>query len=310
MYFIKLSVMIYITILVSLSWLIFYQPPALHLDFVEYRSPIISWIGVWGFYLICIGCGLILTKAYKIKIAPESFFYNLFSYCFLVIIFMEIIFIKDATQQRFNTYYKFSNQIFLIFTLLASIGLGKIFEYSKRKYLKVVFIIFFCLSLTGTFFNIKRYTKEAFYKKAANLELAVKNYNSDTYEGLQFMKTLNLKNKVILEGVDGVYNDTNFFSVFLGTPSFMGWTNHEYTWRTDNKYIPIITERKKIVNTIYTDPDFNKTVILLKQNNIDYIIIGKSEIDIYKHYLKTEKLTQTGKIIFQKPEFILVEVTK
>ncbi len=310
MYFINLSVMIYITILVSISWLLFYQPPALHLELVEYRSPIISWIGVWGFYLLCIGSGWILIKLYKIKIASESFFYNLFSYCFLVIIFMEIIFIKDATQHRFNTYYKFSNQIFLIFTLIASIGLAKIFEYGKRKYLKVVFIIFFCLTLTGTFFTIKRYTKDGYYKKATNLELVVKNYNSDTYEGLQFMKTLNLKNKVILEGVDGVYNNTNFFSALLGTYSYLGWTNHEYTWRTDAKYIPMITNRKRVVETIYTNSNLDRTIDLLKENKIDYIIIGKSEIEIYGSYLKTEKLTKTGKIVFQKPEFILIEVNK
>ena len=309
-YISHLSFMIYIVYLTALSWAYFYNAPSLPLSLVEYRSPIISWIGLWGFYLICIGSGWTITKVYKIKISSEVLFYSLFSYCFLVIICMEIIFIKDATHHRFNTYYKFSNQIFLIFTLLASIGLIKIFEFSKKIYLKIAFIIFFCLTLTGTFFFLKKYTKDGFYQKSVSVENAVKIFNQDTYEGLFFMKNLNLKNKIILEGIESPYTNSSFFSALLGTQSFMGWTNHEYTWRTDAKYIPLITERKNVVNTIYTNKDLDKTLNLLKQNKIDYIIIGKSEMDIYKHYLKIEKLTKTGKIIFQKPEFILIEVSK
>ena len=85
----------------------------------------------------------------------------------------------------------------------------------------------------------------------------------------------------LLEAVGGAYSNYARISSASGTPTFLGWPEHELIWR-GNGIIPELERRRRVAETIYSSSDPDRIRQLLSDEDIDWIIIGSLENTRYK----------------------------
>lgn len=78
----------------------------------------------------------------------------------------------------------------------------------------------------------------------------------------------------ILEAPGSGYEPRGRISAFTGLPTLLGWANHEGQWRGGQEEI---NNRLPDIETIYTTPDPQQALDLLKQWNIRYVVLGNAE---------------------------------
>lgn len=74
-------------------------------------------------------------------------------------------------------------------------------------------------------------------------------------------------------------------SAFTGLPTIIGWGGHEVQWRVNWLAEPgrgdVIGQRLNAVNAIYTNPDANTVLALLRQYGARYVYVGAAERQLY-----------------------------
>jgi uncharacterized membrane protein len=75
----------------------------------------------------------------------------------------------------------------------------------------------------------------------------------------------------------------------------LGWAGHEYQWRGDT---PEPGERDPVVTSIYSQPDWPTTELLLDEYGIDYIYVGQLERSTYDPLFE-EKFEQNMEVVFR-----------
>jgi uncharacterized membrane protein len=126
----------------------------------------------------------------------------------------------------------------------------------------------------------------------------------DDYLAAKFLSTQ--KKGVIVEGAGDSFEDNNYYSVYLGWPTIIGWANHEWTWR--GSYTPV-GERRDEVREIYTGFDIEYTREILKKYNVEYIIVGSAERRIYPEGINQNKFDTIGVRIFSSKDLPINEIS-
>ena len=313
---VKIEILFLIPILMLIPWIIFYRGPSIGIGFVKESSNLIQFLNFWQVYLIIIGTYLVINYFYK-KEKFSSFFNFCFLFSIMVLVIMEILFFVDGTQDRYNTYYKFSNQILLIFSILSYIYFSKLIEISKFYLIKFIlsFIIIFSslgffiylifkLNFNDTFMNsnINMITKYSYSKQT---------YKSNFYEVYNFLNSYSFKtkNKIVIEYSGFGYKNTNNFAPLLGFQNILGWRNHEITWRYNYDVYLKINKRYYEIIDIYSGYDLN----LAKKNILKYdaelLILGPNEISNIPN-IKYQKIDKLGNVIFSNQDFKIYELNK
>ncbi|MCA9385294.1 hypothetical protein KC717_01460 [Candidatus Dojkabacteria bacterium] len=134
------------------------------------------------------------------------------------------------------------------------------------------------------------------------------------YEAYQFLKEYrdalpeDDKVRYIVEADGDSYQDNNMFSIFLGWPSIIGWPVHEWTWH--GSYDDVDSKRKDVVE-LYIGTDIDMSRKLLREYQIDFIILGQVEKRLYEDRgLQTEKLESLGTVIFENAETKIIQIQK
>ncbi len=78
----------------------------------------------------------------------------------------------------------------------------------------------------------------------------------------------------ILEAGSTSYENAGRISAFTGFPSLLGWTNHEGQWRGSREQI---NRRAPVIASIYTTPSAQTALELLREWQVDYLILGGAE---------------------------------
>lgn len=81
---------------------------------------------------------------------------------------------------------------------------------------------------------------------------------------------------VVAEAPGNAYHDNSRMSAATGRPTVLGWSNHESVWR-GNEVIPELDQRRDELKTIYTSPDANVVIELLKRRKVQYVVVGSIE---------------------------------
>ncbi len=91
---------------------------------------------------------------------------------------------------------------------------------------------------------------------------------------------------MIVEAYKDDYSLYGRVSTFTGLPTIMGWTGHELQWRlgslNNDTNIGNFNRRISDVDAIYTDPDTQGVLDLLKRYNAQYLYVGPMEYTKYK----------------------------
>lgn len=306
-YIVNFEILTLLSISITLPWYLFYNSPSIGISFVKEISSIIEFLSFWQIYLF-----VFIAYYFIFYFKKQKFNLDLFSililYCLSILVIMEIIYFKDSTLQRWNTYYKFSNQIILIFTLLSTIFLSRILEFPKLYLLKALFIIIICLSSIG--FGIYILEKTSYTDNTVVFKTHEKIFFNNPFkvEAYNYLKEYSKNSKIILTEYPGeVYKDSSLFAPLLGIENILGWENHEYTWRYGTDLSFQIAQRKEDIVHIYTSNDSALAKRLLKKYESNIVIVGPSE----KYYLldlNEKKFLEIGDLIFSNEEINIYQV--
>ena len=303
----NLIILSYPLILGLFAWIIFYIPSAGIPALVKKSSSIDQFLGFWGLYFILI----IISFIYNFNKPTNKFLNYLIIFSFLVLIFLEVIYISDANTtngfERANTYYKFANATILFLTISISIYFVRFLFNSKNNLLKISTIILILSTFLFNYILITVRSTNFNFRGIKNQEIILANYDQNLFEIFQFFQNIKAPNLVVLEGGGRAYTKSNFISTLTGIPTVFGWDSHEYTWRYNKHYLDKTIQRLEDVKTIYTSDEIVKTKELLNLYKVNYIILSKQEREIYKDKLKEEKLLKMGEIVFQKENNYIIK---
>jgi uncharacterized membrane protein len=291
----------------------------------QYPTPILALLGMWGLYVAVIAGAVYFLRK---DLRNYLFLSLLFITSIFLIIFVEVFFVKDIyhianpAYFRANTVFKYGYHTWAMlsisFCAFLALVFAKLLENkiyrSLAGSLKVLLVIFFCLSL--------------FYPYQAIVQFYLNSTGQLTLDSAQFinkesgddLNTINWLNKntngrpVVLEAVGDSYTYFGRISVFTGNITPMGWKTHEWTWRFEGAEATRILAKDpsatvetgygkvaKVgddVAQIYQSPSLELTQILLKQYSVSYVYIGNQERNTYRA-LDEQKFAKIGQLVFQ-----------
>lgn len=134
----------------------------------------------------------------------------------------------------------------------------------------------------------------------------LKRENADDYELILWLRENVQGQPVVLEANGDSYTYNCRISMATGLPTIQGWFTHEWLWRGDLK---AVQDRIEEVKTIYESDDIEKTKELLRKYNVEYIVIGKPERDLFPG-LKENKLLSLGTVVFERPGVKLIKTVQ
>lgn len=269
------------------------------------RSPWWQLLTLHGFFLYWV-LGLILfivLRRRTHKIFPTDIFVLLLSgISILLIIIPEFIYLKDIypAHYRANTMFKLVYESFIMLSLCSGYIIMRLFLLKNE--FKNIFLWLFKLVGFSLFLLVAIYPYFAINSYYLNLQKYYgldgmaylgKSYPSD-YRAILWINTFIQGQPIMLEAQGDSYTDYERVSTNTGLPTILGWTVHEWLWRGSYDLLP---QRISDIQTIYTTPDSQIALSLLKKYSTDYVFIGTLEKEKYPT-LQESKFSQIGKLIY------------
>ena len=212
----------------------------------------------------------------------------------ILILLTEFLFIQEqAGPGRMNTVFKIYMQVWLFFSIGASIALIRLFDgsilkrnFTRRKNYNFILSIFLSLLFISTTFYAgfsigEHFSTESDFTLDATLDARI-NHPLE-WEAITFLNTKpGSPNIVTAPGcwcnpveTTRPYSWVNAPSSFTGIPTLAGWS-HEVGYRGEEPY----SKRVNHINEIYTGSSETR-IELLEFYDVKYIYMGKNERDLY-----------------------------
>jgi YYY domain-containing protein len=217
----------------------------------------------------------------------------------------EFVYLRDNFGQRINTIFKFYYQAWILFGVAALFGLAyMIRRFRITGYIATaLYMVLLAGSLLFPYYAIQsraveyRGPVDAEQRRAATLDGLeyVRLGNPDEFDAIMWLRENIVGSPVILEAVGGQYSQFGRIAASTGLPTVLGWAGHEYQWRGDT---PEPGERDPVVTSIYGQPDWPTTELLLDEYGIDYIYVGQLERSTYDPLFE-EKFEQNMEVVFR-----------
>jgi len=232
-----------------------------------------------------------------------------------LVLIPELVYVRDIYEKEYaraNTMFKLTYQAFIMFGLAAGYIFVRLRKsmYRENKILaaKILTVLMIILPMIYPFYAIPSWYRNMDPEKYEGLDgLAfLKRENADDYELILWLRENVQGQPVVLEANGDSYTYNCRISMATGLPTIQGWFTHEWLWRGDLK---AVQDRIEEVKTIYESDDIEKTKELLRKYNVEYIVIGKPERDLFPG-LKENKLLSLGTVVFERPGVKLIKTVQ
>lgn len=314
-------------LILSLPWSGFIKSPLRGMGRVPQPSPIDQWILFWGALMVPVF--LLFYIMYKFRKKKDSHFQSAYRYgffsiiillAFVFLIFEEVFYFKDilagGKYYRANTVFKITSQVWLWLGSISGAVWIWAWSVSKNARARMVICVLLAVVVQSQLIYPIAAVRQAYFvnRRSQPLEsglLWMKQRYPFDYAAYEFLENLRQRlprgNRVkkIVEAEGDSYTDVSRFSVFLGWPVVVGWPVHEWGWRGSYSEVG---KRRAEIRQIYTSPDIEESKKILKEYNIDYIVVGEVEKERYKDQLSEDKLLLLGRKIFDNGTTMIVEV--
>jgi len=210
----------------------------------------------------------------------------------------EFVYIRDNFGQRLNTIFKFYYQAWAMFGVAALVGLHLLWERAKSAGILAAagYLAMLAIALLFPYFGVQSRAAEYGGNPTLDGIAHLASSNPDEYEAILWLRQNVPGEAVLLEAVGGQYSAYGRISAHTGLPTILGWAGHEFQWRGFSNPEP--GRREPLVKQIYTDPNWDTTVALLNQLDVDYIYVGPLERGDFNQ-AQFDKFEQNLEIAFQ-----------
>lgn len=115
----------------------------------------------------------------------------------------------------------------------------------------------------------------------------------------------------IIEAAGLSYTHLNRISAYTGLPTVLGWETHEWLWRTSkdtpHAYAELVFPKQEDVRVVYTWSDPERAKSVLRENKVEYIIIGQLEQLRYPD-IDLDQLASLGETVFHQGLMRIVKI--
>lgn len=197
----------------------------------------------------------------------------------------EAIFIRDIYGDefaRFNTMFKLTYQAFLLFSIITGIAVGIWLQHKKLAFALPAIVVTALLS-TYLFTAIHQFMGNVLIpsnREGANVcDFLLKDADlSAEMTAIHLLREDPRRVVHILEAGGESYTPDDKLSVFSGACTYVGWSVHEWMWRSS---YDIIGPRMDETSRFYQGGDKRFCENFVKDHEIDYIFAGPQEYGQY-----------------------------
>jgi YYY domain-containing protein len=214
----------------------------------------------------------------------------------------EFIYFKDnygVKLQRMNTIFKFYHQAWPLLAIAAVVFTEQAWRAWGGRSRSFRLAIAACLIVSAA------YPIECFVWKLRNAEgpvsfdarAALRQRNPADAAAIAWLEQNAPPGSVVLEATGDPYSEFSRISTHTGTPTVMGWANHEGLWRGNN---PEVEMRRQAVDYFYRKPDTPAAEQVLRRFHVGFVVVGDME---RKAYPGAERVAESPSLIlaFQGP---------
>jgi YYY domain-containing protein len=194
---------------------------------------------------------------------------------------VEFVYLRDSFGVRMNTIFKFYYQSWVMLGCASAFGVWWILNGSERRIsaiLETVFLVgVILLTVGGLVYTLMAgYSRVNGFQSQPNLNGAINIARSqpDDWAAIEWLRANAQGTPVILEAPGHSYDYEGRISAFTGYPAVLGWAVHESQWR--GNYVEQ-GKREPDIETIYTSPDQERAMELLRKWEVDYVVVGPPE---------------------------------
>jgi uncharacterized membrane protein len=225
----------------------------------------------------------------------------------LLVIAPEFVFLRDQFGSRLNTIFKFYYQAWLLWSLAAGFGVAILLKNLRgaadwlfRSALLFVLIV----SLTYPVLALSNKTNGFNPPGGWTLDdfTRIERSNPDEAAAILWLKAA--PDGVLAEAIGGSYSGYARISEYTGLAAVLGWPGHESQWRGTRD--PQGT-REDDVALLYSTPNWETALAILKKYDIRYLYVGGLERSTYsvqetKFQHNMSQVFQRGNVtIYQTP---------
>ncbi|MBF6600282.1 MAG: glycosyltransferase family 39 protein [Dehalococcoidia bacterium] len=98
-------------------------------------------------------------------------------------------------------------------------------------------------------------------------------------DGINWMRSQVKGTPTIIEGITPIYRYGSRVSIYTGLPDVLGWDWHQTQQR--QRFAAGVAERKQDVDTFYNTSDVGQARAILREYNVQYVIVGAVERNYY-----------------------------
>lgn len=293
---------------------------AYNLSNVQYPTPALAQIGIWGLFLSGVLSAFIFRKK---ELLSNAFIVALAIASILVLIGIELFFIRDIYSVanppyfRANTTFKFGYGVWVLLAIVFAYCLSIL---GKRR---IVLGVLGFLAVGGGIIYPYQAIKQ-YYAPGTGSQLDASAWmrasSPDDWNTVRYINDNFDKRVVIAEAVGDSYSNYSRISTFTGMIAPMGWTTHEWTWRLDTDGAknaapgtPVETGWGTIsvisndIEILYKTDGREEAKLIIEKYGIEYVYIGKLEQERYQN-VNEKKLLELGDVIFESGNSKLLKI--
>ena len=262
-------------------------------------------------------CYLVIQAAWRQSNPALSFGLILAGVGTLLILVVDIIYLRDNFDRRFNTVFKVYYQAWLILGLVAGYALWALF--SERWWLKlgsIVWMPLFGLLLAGALVYpmstiVPKLTADTPNTQQLEGTLDSSYTTSGARSAAAWLKQNAPQTTVIASASGSSYRNGGEVAGLTGFPTLLNWQgSHEALWRTKQPQASAeLSVRANDLVQIYTNPDVNLVKQTLQKYKVNYIILGPNERDAYPQNTGIT-FEQVGEKVFDQDGWVIYQVLK
>lgn len=224
--------------------------------------------------------------------AQAMFVWLLMAYALVVVIGVELVFLRDVFGSRMNTVFKFHYHVWIMLGLASAAALGTLWRGPNerlsppgepdaappsRAWRPVAGTVVACMLAGGLVYPLAAtWTKSGEFRGQPTLdgERFLEQGSPADHHAIEWLRSSATGRPVVVEAIGGSYQEFARVSTFSGLPTVAGWIGHELQWRGER---PEYRQREQDVDAIYRGTEREAIFDLGRRYNAHYVFFGSLE---------------------------------